>query len=62
MTIAELQDTIERHFAAGPNAIGDESAMAAFLLLRAALESGEVRAASPDAGSPTGWRVNAWVK
>jgi 2,3,4,5-tetrahydropyridine-2-carboxylate N-succinyltransferase len=62
MTITELQDTIERHFAAGPNAIGDESAMRAFLLLRAALESGEVRAASPDAGSPTGWRVNAWVK
>ncbi|MGB9408687.1 MAG: 2,3,4,5-tetrahydropyridine-2,6-dicarboxylate N-succinyltransferase, partial [Terracidiphilus sp.] len=32
------------------------------LLLRAALESGEARAASPDAGSPSGWRVNAWVK
>jgi 2,3,4,5-tetrahydropyridine-2-carboxylate N-succinyltransferase len=36
--------------------------MRAFLLLRAALESGEVRAASPDAASPSGWRVNAWVK
>jgi 2,3,4,5-tetrahydropyridine-2-carboxylate N-succinyltransferase len=62
MTISQLQKTIERHFAAGPAAIGDESAMAAFLALRAALESGEVRAASPDAGAPTGWRVNAWVK
>jgi len=30
--------------------------------LRAALERGEVRAASPDPASPTGWRVNAWVK
>jgi 2,3,4,5-tetrahydropyridine-2-carboxylate N-succinyltransferase len=36
--------------------------MAAFLQLRAALERGEVRAASPDPASPSGWRVNAWVK
>jgi 2,3,4,5-tetrahydropyridine-2-carboxylate N-succinyltransferase len=36
--------------------------MTAFLALRSAIESGEVRAASPDAASPTGWRVNAWVK
>ncbi len=62
MTLAQLQNTIERHFAAGPGAIGDESAMRAFLVLRAALESGEVRAATPDAGAPSGWRVNAWVK
>ena len=61
-TTAQLQKIIERHFAAGPAAIGDESAMNAFLALRAAIEAGEVRAASPDAGSPTGWRVNAWVK
>jgi 2,3,4,5-tetrahydropyridine-2-carboxylate N-succinyltransferase len=36
--------------------------MSAFLELRAALEAGEVRAASPDADLPCGWRVNAWVK
>ena len=36
--------------------------MEAFLFLRTALESGEIRSASPDPGSPTGWRVNAWVK
>jgi len=30
--------------------------------LRTALEQGELRAAEPDAASPTGWRVNAWVK
>jgi len=62
VTLTQLQNTIERHFAAGPAAIGDESAMRAFLSLRAALESGEVRAASPDAAAPSGWSVNAWVK
>ncbi len=29
---------------------------------RAALDEGRVRAAEPDAASPTGWSVNAWVK
>lgn len=58
----QLQDTIEQLFAAGPAAANDPRAMAAFLALRAALESGEARAASPDPASPTGWRVNAWVK
>jgi 2,3,4,5-tetrahydropyridine-2-carboxylate N-succinyltransferase len=62
MTLSQLQKAIERHFAAGPAAIGEESAMRAFLVLRAALESGEVRAASPDKDAPSGWRVNAWVK
>ena len=62
MNLSQLQTAIERHFAEGPGAIGDDSAMATFLVLRAALESGEVRAASPDAGAPCGWRVNAWVK
>src|ERR1039457_2236852 len=62
MTTRLLQQEIERHFAAGPSAMGEPSAMTAFLSLRAALECGEVRAASPDAASPTGWRVNAWVK
>jgi 2,3,4,5-tetrahydropyridine-2-carboxylate N-succinyltransferase len=62
MNISQLQSAIERHFAAGHNAIEDDSAMTAFLVLRAALESGEVRAASPDATSPSGWRVNTWVK
>ena len=62
MTITQLQNAVERHFAAGAAAIGDDSAMRIFQLLRAALESGEVRAASPDPASPTGWRVNAWVK
>jgi 2,3,4,5-tetrahydropyridine-2-carboxylate N-succinyltransferase len=62
MTISQLQQTIERYFAAGAGAIQDPQAMTAFLELRAAIESGQVRAASPDPASPTGWRVNAWVK
>jgi 2,3,4,5-tetrahydropyridine-2-carboxylate N-succinyltransferase len=62
MTITQLQKAVERCFDAGPASIGDQSAMDVFLELRTALEHGEVRAASPDSASPTGWRVNAWVK
>lgn len=62
MTTEELRKAVELHFAAGSAAAGDPAAMAAFLELRAALERGEVRAASPDAASPLGWQVNAWVK
>ena len=39
-----------------------DDARAAFAELRAALSAGEVRAAEPDASTPTGWRVNTWVK
>jgi 2,3,4,5-tetrahydropyridine-2-carboxylate N-succinyltransferase len=62
MSIHELQQSIERHFALGSAAIDDPSATRDFLSLRAGLESGELRSASPDPASPTGWRVNAWVK
>jgi len=62
MSNNQLQKSVERHFAAGPAALGDPTASATFFSLRAALEAGEVRAASPDSSSPTGWRVNAWVK
>jgi 2,3,4,5-tetrahydropyridine-2-carboxylate N-succinyltransferase len=34
----------------------------AFAELLAELNAGRVRAAEPDPASPTGWRVNAWVK
>ena len=61
-SISQLQQTIERHFAAGAAATSDPAAMKAFLALRAALEHGDVRSASPAPASPTGWRVNAWVK
>jgi 2,3,4,5-tetrahydropyridine-2-carboxylate N-succinyltransferase len=62
MSLTQLQQEIERHFASGAAAASDPAAMTAFLALRSALESGEVRAASPYSASPTGWRVNAWVK
>ena len=57
-----LQQTIEQQFGAGSAAIGDPDALAAFLELRDALEAGAIRSAEPDSASPTGWRVNAWVK
>jgi len=57
-----LEQTIEHYFAAGPAAIGNADALAAFHQLRDALEAGTLRSAEPDATSPTGWRVNAWVK
>jgi 2,3,4,5-tetrahydropyridine-2,6-dicarboxylate N-succinyltransferase len=60
--MTDLQQSIERHFAAGAAAAADPAAMTAFLSLRSALESGELRSASPDPASTTGWRVNAWVK
>jgi 2,3,4,5-tetrahydropyridine-2-carboxylate N-succinyltransferase len=62
MPFTQLQQSIEHHFAAGPAAIGDHEAMQSFLTLRGALESGDLRSASPDPAAPTGWRVNAWVK
>jgi len=43
-------------------AAGKDRARALFAQLREALSAGRVRAAEPDAASPTGWRVNAWVK
>jgi 2,3,4,5-tetrahydropyridine-2-carboxylate N-succinyltransferase len=59
--LADLRDRVERLFAAGAGA-GRDEARAAFAELREALSRGEARAAEPDSASPTGWRVNAWVK
>jgi len=56
-----LQSTIEQLFAAGTAADKGE-ARAAFAELRSALSAGDVRSAERDASSPTGWRVNTWVK
>lgn len=57
-----LAQQIEDAFTAGSAALEQPQALDAFLTLRDALEAGELRAAEPDAASPTGWRVNAWVK
>jgi 2,3,4,5-tetrahydropyridine-2,6-dicarboxylate N-succinyltransferase len=62
MSSLHLEQAVERQFAAGASAVSDPEAMNVFLELRDALERGEVRAASPDPESETGWRVNAWVK
>lgn len=60
-SIVALRDTCERLYSAGGAADVAES-RDAFGRLRAALSSGEVRAAEPDPAAAGGWRVNAWVK
>ena len=57
-----LEQTIEQLFARGSEAQSDPEAIPAFLELRRGLEAGTLRSAQPDPGTPTGWRVNAWVK
>ena len=61
MTPSDLPEIIERLVAAGPDASREE-ARQAFATLRGALSEGVVRAAEPDPASPSGWKVNAWVK
>jgi 2,3,4,5-tetrahydropyridine-2,6-dicarboxylate N-succinyltransferase len=56
-----LSAEIGELFASGTNA-DRERARDVFSRLRAALSTGEVRAAEPDPSTPSGWRVNAWVK
>ena len=59
--MSDLASEISELFAEG--AAADRGrARDAFVRLRAALSAGEVRAAEPDASSPSGWRVNTWVK
>lgn len=55
LLIAEIEKLYEIH-ETSPEA---ESNVERFLDL---LDIGEIRAAEPDASSPTGWRVNEWVK
>jgi 2,3,4,5-tetrahydropyridine-2-carboxylate N-succinyltransferase len=57
----QLAEDIERIYQQGASADKAES-RAAFARLREELSAGRVRSAEPDADSPTGWRVNAWVK
>lgn len=56
-----MQADLERLFDDKPASYtADDQAL--FADFRAALNAGRVRAAQPDAASPTGWRVNPWVK
>jgi 2,3,4,5-tetrahydropyridine-2,6-dicarboxylate N-succinyltransferase len=59
--MTELQQQITALAEQGTAAPKDQ-ARDAFARLRAELAAGRVRAAEPDASSPTGWRVNVWVK
>jgi 2,3,4,5-tetrahydropyridine-2-carboxylate N-succinyltransferase len=58
----KLETSIEHWFAQGAAVVASAEALSAFEELRAGLEAGKHRSAEPSAGSPTGWRVNAWVK
>lgn len=59
--IDALARAIARLYEAG-DGVDREGARAAFVELRDHLARGTVRAAEPDPASPTGWRVNTWVK
>ena len=56
-----LQDQIESLFAREAKEFGDDY-FSAFDEFKAALNTGTIRAAEPDPASPTGWKVNTWVK
>jgi 2,3,4,5-tetrahydropyridine-2-carboxylate N-succinyltransferase len=56
-----LAESISELFAQG-SAASKDAARELFAQLRAELSAGRVRAAEPDSASPTGWRVNIWVK
>jgi len=56
-----LEAEIERLFEEKPEKYTEEH-FRLFQAFKAALNAGQVRAAEPDAGAKTGWRVNAWVK
>jgi 2,3,4,5-tetrahydropyridine-2-carboxylate N-succinyltransferase len=56
-----LEGRIAELFAKQAEEYGEEY-FRAFDELKAALNEGRVRAAEPDPTSPTGWKVNTWVK
>jgi 2,3,4,5-tetrahydropyridine-2-carboxylate N-succinyltransferase len=56
-----LEQEVTRLVAAG-DGVSHDDARDTFLRLRQEMAAGRVRAAEPDATSPTGWRVNVWVK
>jgi 2,3,4,5-tetrahydropyridine-2-carboxylate N-succinyltransferase len=56
-----LHVEIEKLFGESPERYTDEH-FHLFQRFKDVLNSGEIRAAEPDSASPTGWRVNAWVK
>jgi len=59
--MSSLEAKISELFARQEAQYGDEYFLA-FDEFKQALNEGRVRAAEPDSNSPSGWRVNAWVK
>ena len=59
--LATLRGDIERLYAEPPAAYETEHRQL-FERFKGMLNRGEIRAAEPDASSPTGWRVSPWVK
>lgn len=59
--LRQLQQEIEQLFEAKPATYSDD-VRALFEDFRDLLNAGLVRSAERDSSSPTGWRVNAWVK
>ena len=56
-----MRTEIERLFDEKPATYTDQQ-FALFERFKQALNEGRIRAAEPDSTTPTGWRVNAWVK
>lgn len=56
-----MQSDIERLFDEKPQSYTDED-FRLFQQFKNVLNAGEIRAASPDSTTRTGWRVNTWVK
>ena len=56
-----LEDQINSLFEKSPEDYTHQD-METFQAFKLALNSGQARAAQPDADSPLGWRVNPWVK
>jgi 2,3,4,5-tetrahydropyridine-2-carboxylate N-succinyltransferase len=59
--VDQLAKRVEQLYQQGASADKNESRRT-FAELRQALSEGHIRAAEPDSASPSGWRVNAWVK
>jgi 2,3,4,5-tetrahydropyridine-2,6-dicarboxylate N-succinyltransferase len=56
-----LQEPIEELFDSKPSSYTEEH-FHLFYDFKDALNAGSIRSAEPDASSPSGWRVNGWVK
>src|SRR5580700_9304861 len=56
-----MQAEVEQLFDEKPASYSEQH-FALFARFKQALNEGRIRSAEPDATTPTGWRVNAWVK